>query len=480
MMLEEILQEQFGLPGFRPGQKDIIENILAGNDTIAIMATGGGKSLCYQFPGTQLPGLIIVITPIISLMADQVRRLHELNISAGYLSSAKSKEEQKKDLSELEKGHYKFILISPERLESKAFLKAIEKQKIGLLTVDEAHCISQWGHDFRPDYLNIGKFRKKTGFPPCIALTGTATERVEKEIAHFLRMTSSKTFKSSFNRSNLRYLVYQEKSTIDKLDKLRWLLEYLNGCGIIYCATRKEVEYISNILNKWELQCIPYHAGLDPDIRTLNQELWISGKIPLITATNAFGMGIDKPDVRFVIHFSMSSSMENYYQEAGRAGRDGDPSLCIALNSEEDERKVEIIQKLTDINPLHSDEHKKHLREMADSCEKYLKKNLCRRRLILDYFKEGYPPKNCKNCDICLKKMRHSDYSMLTFSSTENDTQVKHFRQYSRDETAVLLRENIPVKNIRNGVFDAENYLIRLLRSYGNENDAVKKALKLK
>jgi|GEM_PF-3181334 len=415
MDMEQILKERFGLPGFRPGQKDIIASILSGRDTVAIMATGGGKSLCYQFPGALMPGMTVVVTPIISLMADQVRRLHELGLPAGYLSSAKSSREQDEDLRKLAAGDYQFVLVSPERLSSKKFRTALTKAgTVGLLAVDEAHCVSQWGHDFRPDYLKIGSFRKYLGQPPCIALTGTATDRVKHEIMHFLKMEDAAAFTFSFNRPNLRYLIYREENSMGKLDRLRYLLSRVDGSGIIYCGTRREVEFISQITEGWGLSCLPYHAGMPPELRNLHQDRWISGDVALISATNAFGMGIDKADVRFVIHFSMSASMENYYQEAGRAGRDGGTSLCIVLHSDDDERKIKRINALNNINPLITDEHRAHIQSMADSCSLYVSAASCRRQLIMHYFAEDYEKANCASCDICLQALHlHPDEQLL-------------------------------------------------------------------
>jgi ATP-dependent DNA helicase RecQ len=327
----------FGLDGFRPGQKNVIEAILSGRDTLCIMPTGGGKSLCFQLPTLARDGVTIVISPLIALMKDQVDSLQKIGIPATFINSSLSHEEQQSRIGAMVKGDYKLVYIAPERLRSNSFKRAVQKSNIQLLAVDEAHCISQWGHDFRPDYARLGRLRKLLGNPQTVALTATATTMVQEDIAKILELEEPAKFVTGFARSNLNLRVTSPGSNTEKDQKLIRFLKSHPGCGIIYASTRKNCEQLIEFLQDDLSRTVAvYHAGLTPESRRHVQEQFMSGEIEIIVATNAFGMGIDKSDLRFVVHYNLPGSIEAYYQEAGRAGRDGKPSECLMLYSFQD------------------------------------------------------------------------------------------------------------------------------------------------
>ena len=329
--------EQFGLVAFRPGQRRVIETILEGHDTLCIMPTGGGKSLCYQLPTLVREGVTIVISPLIALMKDQVDSLSRLGIPATLINSTLSGSEQFNRIEAMTRGVYKLVYIAPERLRSVSFMKAVRDTPVQLMAVDEAHCISHWGHDFRPDYARLGRFRELVGNPQTVALTATATQLVQTDICKILDLQKPKTFVTGFARENLFLKVEQPESNVDKDKRLLSFLKSHDGCGIVYASTRKNCEQLMDLLNEnLDRPAAFYHAGLPGEKRREVQEQFMSGEIPIIVATNAFGMGIDKADLRFVVHYNIPGSLEAYYQEAGRAGRDGLPSECLLLYSFQD------------------------------------------------------------------------------------------------------------------------------------------------
>ncbi len=333
---DEALQ-RFGLLSFRPGQREVIESIVAGDDCMCVMPTGGGKSLCYQLPSLIRPGLTIVVSPLIALMKDQVDSLGKRGIPAALINSTLSASEQQTRLHDVAAGKYQLVYVAPERLRNNRFLEAIRATPIQLLAIDEAHCISQWGHDFRPDYARIGRFREWLGGIQTVALTATATPRVRDDIVQVLGLKRPKQFMSGFARPNLHFGVVSRSSDREKDEELEEFLKSTPGSGIIYAATRKRCDaLVESISQKLKIPVGAYHAGLMPDQRRAIQERFMKNGLRIIVATNAFGMGIDKPDLRFVVHYNMPGSIEAYYQEAGRAGRDGEQSVCVMLYSFQD------------------------------------------------------------------------------------------------------------------------------------------------
>lgn len=337
MTPEHALQQYFGLPGFREPQRAIVESVLAHKDTLVVMPTGGGKSLCFQLPAMMLPGVTLVVSPLIALMKDQVDALRAKGLPAGLLNSSLSLEEQRAMLDAIRRKELKLVYVAPERFRSQSFLNALPKDAISLFAIDEAHCLSQWGHDFRPDYMRLGEARAAIGNPPCIALTATATPDVQADIKQVLQMREPAEFVAGFARENLSFNIRKVSSDGDKMEALERLVRR-HKTGIVYCATRKSVDAVASKIEAFAAPLIRYHGGLNDRDRTAAQECFMSGKANIVVATNAFGMGIDRPDIRFVCHYEMPGSVEAYYQEGGRAGRDGQPGVCELLFSYADKR----------------------------------------------------------------------------------------------------------------------------------------------
>jgi len=332
----QILKEYFSYSSFRSGQKEIIDSVLAGRDTVGIMPTGSGKSLCYQIPAIILPGITLIISPLIALMKDQVDALTDLEIPAAFINSSLSSTELEERMFNLRNNQYKLLYIAPERFQAASFNKTIKQLKVSLLAVDEAHCISQWGHDFRPSYMKIKDIVLQAGRPPVLALTATATKTVQQDIVKQLQLEKPFVVVKGFDRPNLKFFAIELESEKQKDQELVRIIKSINGPGIVYTATQKAVLKICDLLNENGLSTAGYHGGMDRKQRVDAQNSWLAGRHQIITATNAFGMGIDKADVRFVIHYNLPGSVEAYYQEAGRAGRDYKTSYCVLFSSYKD------------------------------------------------------------------------------------------------------------------------------------------------
>lgn len=393
---ENILNNVFGYKNFRPLQRNVIQNVLDGRDTIAVMPTGGGKSLCYQIPALILDGLTVVISPLISLMQDQVSQLKSLGIPAVFLNSTLDANEYFEICKEIRRGKIKLLYLSPESLNTNRIQNLLHSENVFLscLTVDESHCISSWGHDFRPDYFEISNIREQFPKAVCLALTATATEQVRNDIAKCLRMENPQILVSSFNRPNIYLQVEQKNNAFEQI--LNFIQNHKNQSGIIYCFSRKNVDGLTEKLCAKGIRALNYHAGLSDVTRAENQENFLSNKVDVMVATLAFGMGINKPDVRYVIHFDLPKSLEQYYQEIGRAGRDGKESTALLLFSRADIRKIQFLLS----NDLNNEKEEKLLQGMVQ----YAQSKTCRRNVLLSYFGENFIESKSQVeccCDIC-------------------------------------------------------------------------------
>ena len=393
-----ILQETFGYSTFRPLQGEVIRNVLNKKDTLVIMPTGGGKSLCYQIPALIFDGLTIVVSPLISLMKDQVEQLEEFGVSALFLNSSLTPEMYRQNVNRLKRGDAKLLYLAPETLMMESTRRLLSEMKVDCFTIDEAHCISEWGHDFRPEYRQLAHVRKDFPGAVCLALTATATPRVRDDIQQILEMKNSNAFVASFDRKNLLLKVADKEKPLEQI--LDFLYTRPKQSGIIYCFSRRQVDELYSDLKHEGHSVLPYHAGLSEMQRTRNQDAFIRDNVQIIVATIAFGMGINKPDVRFVIHHDMPQNIESYYQQIGRSGRDGLQADCLLLYSYSDKQKIQYF-----INQKEGTEKKvaeKHL----DALIHYLEHDGCRRTPLMEYFGEEYKKENCGMCDNCL---RHKD-----------------------------------------------------------------------
>ena len=425
-ILTEELKKYFGFDTFKGNQEAIIQNLLDGNDTFVLMPTGGGKSLCYQLPSLLMEGTAIVISPLIALMKNQVdamRNYSEEDGIAHFINSSLNRTaiEQVKD--DILCGKTKLLYVAPESLTKEENVDFLKQVKISFYAIDEAHCISEWGHDFRPEYRKIRPIVNQVGKAPLIALTATATPKVQHDIQKNLGMMHAKVFKSSFNRPNLYYEVRTKTDDVDK-DIIKYIKSNPEKSGIIYCLSRKKVEELSEILVANGIKAKPYHAGMDSVTRTETQDDFLMEKIDVIVATIAFGMGIDKPDVRFVIHYDIPKSLEGYYQETGRAGRDGGEGQCIAFYSEKDLLKLE---KFMQGKPVSEQEIGKQLLQETAA---YAESLMCRRKTLLHYFGEEYKETNCGNCDNCLNPKKQVEAQDLLCTVIDTVYAVKeNFKQ---------------------------------------------------
>ena len=389
-----ILQNVFGYDEFRPLQEKIIDNVLRKNDTLAIMATGGGKSLCYQIPALVFSGLTIVVSPLISLMKDQVEQLTESGVAAVFLNSSLPPAEYRRNVEQIKQNKIKIVYLAPEALLKPKILAMLSSVKLDCIAIDEAHCISAWGHDFRPEYRQLVEVRSRFPDAACIALTATATPRVREDIKQSLRFDASSEFIASFNRENLFIQIVPKNNPLDQT--IKFIKKFPDQSGIIYCFSRKQVDDLSSVLQRDGFSVKPYHAGLPEKDRKENQELFIRDDVQIIVATIAFGMGINKPNIRFVVHYDLPKNIESYYQEIGRAGRDGLKSDCLLLFSYAD------IQKLKYFINQKNDHEKRVANIHLNALLRFLETDICRRIPLLTYFGEEYSIKTCNMCDNCL------------------------------------------------------------------------------
>lgn len=392
------LKRYFGFSSFKGQQEEVINNLLQGNDTFVLMPTGGGKSLCYQLPALIMDGTAIVLSPLIALMKNQVDAIRQVSEDDGiahYLNSSLSRQQVDEVKNDIQAGRTKLLYVAPESLtkeETKEFLRNI---KVSFYAVDEAHCISEWGHDFRPEYRRIRPVVNEIGRAPIIALTATATDKVRRDIKKSLGILKANDYVSSFNRANLYYEVRPKTKDVDK-DIVRFIMQHSGKSGIVYCLSRKKVEQLAEILRANNINARAYHAGMDTVERNQTQDDFIMERLDVIVATIAFGMGIDKPDVRFVIHYDIPKSLEGYYQETGRAGRDGGEGICLAFYAPKDLVKL---KKFMEGKPVSEQDIGNQL--LAET-KAYVESSVCRRKLLLHYFGENYPEENCHRCDNCL------------------------------------------------------------------------------
>src|SRR5665811_1293028 len=455
---KEILRRYFGYSEFRQLQQDIILDVLKGNDVLVLMPTGGGKSLCYQYPSLVFKGLTIVVSPLISLMKNQVDSLRSNGIPAEYLNSSLNYEEITKIKSALLQKKVRLLYIAPERLAIPTFLSFLKGLKISLFAIDEAHCISEWGHDFRPEYRQLKLIGASFPDVPIIALTATATMKVREDIVNQLELKDARKYIASFNRENLVYYVRPKQDAFGQI--VEFLRTKPRESGIIYCYSRKNVDALTENLKYAGFRALPYHAGLSPDVRSANQEKFIKDDVEILVATIAFGMGIDKPNIRFVIHHDLPKNLEAYYQETGRAGRDGLRSDCVLFYSYGDRQKIEYF-----INQMTNEKERLIAHNKLIQIINFCETNLCRRKLLLGYFGEDYKENKCNGCDNCLapKEEIEATGEILTILYCVRELDEKFGINYCID----VLTASKSSRIMQNGHME--------LRSYGSGKNLAKK-----
>lgn len=482
--IRQALKTHFGFDSFKGQQLEIIKTLLDGHDVFVLMPTGGGKSLCYQLPALMLEGTAVIISPLIALMKNQVdamRSFSETDGVAHFLNSSLNKAAIDQVKSDILSGVTKLLYVAPESLTKDEYVDFLSTVKISFYAVDEAHCISEWGHDFRPEYRKIRPIINQIGKRPVIALTATATPKVQHDIQKNLGMLEANVYKSSFNRHNLYYEIRPKSDNVDK-EIIRFIKSNEGKSGIVYCLSRKKVEELAELLTVNNIKALPYHAGMDSQTRSANQDAFLYEKVDVIVATIAFGMGIDKPDVRFVIHYDMPKSLEGYYQETGRAGRDGGEGRCVTFYASKDLQKME---KFIQNKPLAEQEiGRQLLRETAA----YAESSVCRRILLLHYFGERYEEENCGNCDNCLNpktKVEAKDdlcAVLETVAAVKEKFKTEHIidvlrgkatgdvKSYKHDELEVFGCEESQDEKVLNAVIRQAiiaGYLERDIENYG-------------
>jgi ATP-dependent DNA helicase RecQ len=397
-----LLKKTFGYSSFRPLQEEIITDTLAGLDVFALLPTGGGKSLCFQLPALAREGLTVVVSPLIALMKDQVEGLQASGVPATFLNSTLSADESRARFRGLYRGEHKLLYIAPERLMLPGFVERLPELNVKQVAIDEAHCISEWGHDFRPEYRQLAELRPLLPGVPFLALTATATQRVREDIMRLLALQEPRCYTASFNRPNLTYRILPKEKPSEQV--VRWVKDRPDECGIVYCHSRKATESVAEKLRAGGVSALPYHAGLDPDVRDKTQEKFLKDKVRVICATVAFGMGVHKPNVRFVLHFDLPKSIEGYYQETGRAGRDGLPGECVLLYSSAD-----AIKQKAFIEEKPDPEEQRIARDQLQKMIHYAESADCRRETLLAYFGENFTQVPCGGCDNCLEPRERFD-----------------------------------------------------------------------
>ena len=402
-----VLKARFGYDAFLPVQEEVVANVLARRDGLVLMPTGGGKSMCYQLPALLLDGVTLVVSPLIALMKDQADALNANGIAARFINSSLGRQEMAEVQAELGRGTVKLLYVAPERLAMEGFRRYLHRLRISLIAIDEAHCISEWGHEFRPDYRNLRQLRAEFPSVPVIALTATATQRVRDDIIAQLDLQQGSVFLSSFNRKNLHYSVRPKRNALGEL--LSLLRERRDEPAIVYCYSRKETEELAEEINAQGLRALPYHAGLDGETRRRTQEDFTRDRVPIVVATIAFGMGINKPDIRLVVHYSMPRSLEGYYQETGRAGRDGLPSHCVLFYAYSDKARQEFF-----VNQIEDAEERQQARDRLAAMAEFARMQTCRRRFLLAYFGESLAGENCGACDTCVRTGEEFDATEIT------------------------------------------------------------------